>query len=77
MYLNNSLINQSICNGTVGVVTDVNVSDQSARVAFSVRGSIVDVDVYRQTHYFNINGNNCSRSQFPLQNSFALTVHKT
>ena len=77
MYLNNSLIDEGICNGTVGVVTDVNVSEQCCRVAFSVRGRIVDLDVYKQTHHFNINGSNCYRTQFPLQNSFALTVHKT
>ena len=29
------------------------------------------------TRYFIINGVNYSRTQFPLQNAFALTVHKT
>ena len=29
------------------------------------------------TRYFSINGINYSRTQFPLQNAFALTVHKT
>jgi len=77
MYLNNSLISQGICNGTVGIVTDVNILDQNVRVAFSIRGSIIDINICKQTHYFNINGSNCSRTQFPLQNSFALTVHKT
>ncbi|GBC06018.1 hypothetical protein RclHR1_06570002 [Rhizophagus clarus] len=77
MYLNNSLISHGICNGTIGVVTDVNPTEGYARIAFSVRGSIIDIDIYRQTHYFNINGTNCSHTQFPLQNCFALTVHKT
>ena len=77
MYLNNSLIDQGICNGTVGVITDVDVQHRCVRVAFSVRGSLVDADIYKVIHYFSINGNHCSRSQFPLQNSFALTVHKT
>src|SRR5262249_52603775 len=77
MYLNNSLIAQGICNGTIGVVTDVNPQDQCVRVAFSIRGSIIDIDIYKQTHYFEINGSNCRRTQFPLQNCFALTVHKT
>ena len=77
MYLNNSLIDQGICNGTIGIVTDLNLSEQYARIAFSVKGSIVDIDIYKHTHYFNINGNNCHRTQFPLQNCFALTVHKT
>ncbi|EXX50623.1 PIF1-like helicase domain-containing protein [Rhizophagus irregularis DAOM 181602=DAOM 197198] len=77
MYLNNSLISHGICNGTIGVVTDVNPLEDYARIAFSIRGSLVDIDIYKHTHYFNINGSNCSRSQFPLQNSFTLTVHKT
>lgn len=29
------------------------------------------------THYFQLNGSNCRRTQFPLQNCFDLTVHKT
>src|SRR5436190_23903387 len=35
MYLNNSLLSHGICNGTVGVVTDVNHLDGCVRVAFS------------------------------------------
>ena len=61
----------------VGVLTDVNLLEQSVHVTFSVRGSIIDLDVHKHTHYFKINGNNCHRTQFPLQNCFALTVHKT
>ena len=74
MYLNNSLISHGICNGTVGVVTDVNHLDECVRVA---KGSIIDIDVYKHTHYFKINGTNSHHTQFPLQNCFALTVHKT
>ncbi|GES95496.1 AAA family ATPase [Rhizophagus clarus] len=77
MYLNNSLISHGICNGTIDVVTDVNPTEEYARIAFSVRGSIIDIDIYKQTHYFNINGTNCNHIQFPLQNCFALTIHKT
>jgi len=77
MYLNNSLITHGICNGTIGVVIYVNPLDEYVRVAFSVRSSIIDIDVYKQTHYFEVHGNNCHRTQFPLQNCFALTVHKT
>ena len=61
----------------MSVITDVDVQYRCVQVAFSVRGSLVDADIYEVTHYFSINGNHCSRSQFPLQNSFALTVHKT
>jgi len=77
MYLNNSLITHGICNGTIGVILDVNPSDEFARISFSIRGSIIDMDVYKQTQYFEVNGSNCRRTQFPFQNCFALTVHKT
>ena len=33
--------------------------------------------IRRVTNSFLINGAPCSRTQFPLQNAFALTVHKT
>ena len=77
MYLNNSLIEQEICNDTIGIITNINHVEQYVRIAFSVKGSIIDVDIYKQTHYFELNGTNCHRTQFPLQNSFALTIHKT
>jgi ATP-dependent exoDNAse (exonuclease V) alpha subunit len=35
------------------------------------------VTVSPGSFYFNINGNNCSSSQFPLQNWFTLTIHRT
>lgn len=73
MYLNNSLVEYGICNGTIGIVTNVNQAEQCIRVAFSVRESIIYIDVYKHTHYFNVNGNNARRTQ----NCFALTVHKT
>ncbi|EXX66300.1 Rrm3p [Rhizophagus irregularis DAOM 197198w] len=77
MHLNNLLMAHGICNETIGVITDVDPQEECARVAFSVKGSIVDVDIYKHTHYFELNGSNCHRTQFPLQNCFALTVHKT
>ncbi|GBB87315.1 hypothetical protein RclHR1_13740010 [Rhizophagus clarus] len=51
MYLNNSLSEDGICNGIIGVITDLNKQHPS--------------------------GQHASRTQFPLQNSFSLTVHKT
>ncbi|GBB85845.1 hypothetical protein RclHR1_01230008 [Rhizophagus clarus] len=38
MFLNNSFIEHGICNP----------SDECARIAFSVRSSIVDIDVYKK-----------------------------
>lgn len=35
MYLNNSLIGYGICNGTMRIITDVDLTDQFVRVAFS------------------------------------------
>ncbi len=77
MFLNNFLIEQGICNGTTGIITDLDLENQFVWVAFSVRGSIIDINIYKQTQYFQLYGNNCHHTQFPLQNSFALTVYKT
>ena len=43
------------------------------KVAFCIRGAIVHKWVTKQTAYFYNNG----QEQFPLQNSFSLTIHKT
>jgi len=77
MYLNNSLINDGICNGTIGVITDVNKQQPSVQVAFCIHGAIVQKWIIRETAYFYSNGQQASRTQFPLQNSFSLTTHKT
>ena len=77
MYLRNNLIDQNICNGTVGVVTDIDLENLEIRVAFSVVGGIVDIGIKKETITFLIDGKPASRCQFPLQNAFALTVHKT
>jgi len=77
MYLNNSLIEDGICNGTVGVVTDLDKNIPSVQVAFCIQGAIVHKWITRETSYFYINGQRASRTQFPLQNAFSLTVHKT
>jgi ATP-dependent exoDNAse (exonuclease V) alpha subunit len=76
MYLNNKLFEHSICNGTIGVVTKI-VDDDNVEVAFPTTSNIVKINVQKTTSYFNINGISASRSQFPVQNAFALTVHKT
>ena len=77
MYLNNLLIEDGICNGTVGVVTDLDKNIPSVQVAFCIQGTIVHKWIARETSYFYINGQRASRTQFPLQNAFSLTVHKT
>jgi ATP-dependent exoDNAse (exonuclease V) alpha subunit len=77
MYLKNNLMNQGICNGTIGIVTDIDLENLEVRVAFSVVGGIVDIGIKKETVTFLIDGKPSSRCQFPLQNAFALTVHKT
>jgi ATP-dependent DNA helicase PIF1 len=77
MYLKNDLKDKNICNGTVGVVIDINLENLEVRVAFSVVDGIVDIGIKKETVTFLVNGKPSSRCQFPLQNAFALTVHKT
>ena len=77
MYLNNSLINDGICNGTIGVITDINKQQPSIQVAFCIHGAIKHKWITKETAKFYSNGQQASRTQFPLQNSFSLTTHKT
>src|SRR4051794_37011532 len=77
MYLKNNLMDQNICNGTVGVITDINLENLEIRVAFSVVGGIVDIGIKKETVTFQVDRKPASKCQFPLQNAFALTVHKT
>ena len=74
--LNNSQFKYKICNGTIGIITDINAELQEIRCAFCVQNAIVDIAVKKQTSSFLINGTPASRIQFPLINAFALTVHK-
>src|SRR6266540_4314698 len=77
MYLKNNLMDKNICNDTVRIVTDINLKNLEVRIAFSVVGDIVDIGIKKKTITFLIDGKPASRCQFPLQNAFALTVHKT
>ncbi|RIA88894.1 hypothetical protein C1645_825609 [Glomus cerebriforme] len=76
-YLKNDLSDHKICNGTIGIITDIDLEKLEIRVVFSIVGGIVDIGIKRDTVTFFIDGKPSSRCQFPLQNSFALTVHKT
>jgi len=77
MYLNNKHIKKQICNGTIGIVTDIDKDREIVRVAFCVNKGIVDIEIEPEAVHFNINGIPACRIQFPLQNAFALTSHKT
>ena len=78
MFLNNKLFDECICNGTIGVVTKVS-DRENVEVTFLTLTNIskIIIIVQKETCYFEINGKRASRKQFPLQNAFALTVHKT
>ena len=76
MFLNNSQIHHQICNGSFGIIIDVDIENNNVRVAFSVSSAIVDMAVSKQTSHFLINGVPATRTQFPLHNAFTLTVHK-
>ena len=79
MYLSNDMYQDGVCNGTVGIVTHVDADSKIVRVAFiSIsHKAIIDAHITLKPTYFTVNGNQASRTQFPLQNCFALTVHKS
>src|SRR6185312_9650159 len=58
----------------IQIVLYINIVD---KITFCVHGAIVHKSIVKQTQYFYTDGQKASRTQFPLQNSFALTVHKT
>ncbi|MDW3631959.1 MAG: hypothetical protein QOK71_11010 [Nitrososphaeraceae archaeon] len=74
--MNNKLFEHNICNGTVGVITKC-VDNDNVEVTFPTSENIIKINVQKTTANFEINGIHASRHQFPLQNAFALTVHKT
>ena len=76
MFLTNKLFNENLCNGSIGVVTKL-IDEDNIEVAFPIDSGINQVTVKKITTYFNLNGAPAQRTQFPLQNAFALTVHKT
>ncbi|CAG8487652.1 9179_t:CDS:2 [Cetraspora pellucida] len=77
MFLNNSQYRHRIANGTVGIVTDLNLQIGLVYVSFCVEGAIINTSFTKYTHNFYLNGLPASRTQYPIQNAFALTVHKT
>lgn len=81
MLLNNNHFDIGLCNGSIGFVTEVDPNKPSASVAFQVvqnnKSSIIHMVFERQTASFLVDGAPASRTQFPLQNCFALTVHKS
>jgi len=76
MFLTNKLFKEELCNGSIGVITKL-IDENHIEVVFPINSGINQVVVEKITTYFNLNGVPAQRTQFPLQNAFALTVHKT
>jgi ATP-dependent exoDNAse (exonuclease V) alpha subunit len=76
MFLNNSEFQYGICNGTIGIITDLNMEAQTVRCAFCIESKIVDIEIKKHTSSFLLHGAPASRTQYPIINAHALTVHK-
>ncbi|CAG8802453.1 16439_t:CDS:1, partial [Racocetra persica] len=77
MFLNNSQYRHRIANGTVGIVTDLNLQIGLVYVSFCVEGAIINTLFTKYTHNFYLNSLPASHTQYPIQNAFALTIYKT
>ena len=53
------------------------LNESVVEVVFPISTGMVIMKVEKDTAYFVVNGGSARRTQFPLQNAFALTVHKT
>ena len=62
---------------TIGIIVDLNTEMDLIRVIFCVHGGMIDIQIPKYTYKFYLNGSYATRTQFPLQSAFALTVHKT
>ena len=76
MFLNNNFLELGISNGTCGIIIALQ-EDGMPMVSFPTSQGLQTLIVRPITSYFKINGISYSRTQLPLQNAFALTVHKT
>src|SRR5688572_8423729 len=76
MFLNNTLYENGICNGSICVIIKVH-NEESLDVAFLTKSCLSYVTINRTIDRFTYNGQLATRRQFPIQNAFSLTVHKT
>jgi hypothetical protein len=81
MLLNNNHFDKGLCNGSIGFVTSIDLDAFLVNIAFHVSSNnnseVIHLSISQTTASFYIDGAHASRTQFPLQNSFALTVHKS
>jgi ATP-dependent exoDNAse (exonuclease V) alpha subunit len=64
MYLTNDMINQGVCNGTIGIVTNVIQQTEQIHVTFLGNRSLIHAVISPKTSYFSVNGTNA-----PVDNS--------
>ena len=76
MFLTNKLFIEGLCNGSIVVITKL-IDENHIEVVFPINSEINQIVIEKITAYFNFNRASAQRKQFPLQNAFALTVHKT
>ncbi|CAG8812362.1 26799_t:CDS:1, partial [Racocetra persica] len=77
MFLTNSQHQHRIANGTIGIITDLYIQSNLVYVSFCIEKAIINISFFKFTSNFSINGTPASRTQFSIQNAFALTVYKT
>jgi len=76
MFLNNKYFSKEIYNGSTDVILKV-LNESLVEVVFPILTGMVIMKVEKDTVHFIVNGDSARHIQFPLQNAFALTVHKT
>ncbi len=76
MFLNNTQFRHGLYNGSIGVIMKI-CDQENLEVAFPLTDGIKTFTIQKETVFFTFNGMPAKRIQFPLQNAFALTVHKT
>jgi len=76
MYLNNDKFKYGLYNGSVGIITKIH-DQENIEVSFPLNNGIKTFHIKKDTIFFILNGMPAKRTKFPIQNAFALTVHKT